>query len=307
MNKILSALKILLISLGGLCLLMMVFVLIGFWMLMQGNSNQSWNMSYQESTPHFVVLHIEGPIMSAEPWSQYLREARDNEHCKGLILRINSPGGAVASSQEIYELVKDFQKHKKVIASFGDLAASGGYYAALGAPKIFANPGTLTGSIGVIMQFPRVHDFLGRFGLGMETIRGGEYKDAGSPFRDLTEGERQYFQGMIDDTHGQFREAVSRSRHIQGDELIKVSQGQVFSGRQALKNGLVDTLGTLDQAIKNLQESIKDGEKLSRVDLPPQKHWIEKIVESRADQQLVEKILKPLSKAGVFYMLPGYF
>jgi protease-4 len=138
---------------------------------------------------------------------------------------------------------------KPIIASMGGVAASGGYYIALGADTIIANPGTVTGSIGVIMTYPVVQELLEKLGIGQETIKSGKLKDAGSLFKDLTENERKYFQGLIDDLHKQFVTAVSKERNLSFSVIDKLATGQVFTGTQAFANGLIDLLGTMEDAV----------------------------------------------------------
>ncbi|MEK7881108.1 MAG: signal peptide peptidase SppA [Deltaproteobacteria bacterium] len=163
-----------------------------------------------------------------------------------------SPCPSVASlsySQEIYAELKKLKAEKKVVASMGAVAASGGYYIASATDKIVANPGTITGSIGVIIQFVNAEEFLKKVGLQGRVIKSGKFKDTGSPLRDMSEEERVYLQSVIDDVHGQFIEAVSTGRGIKKEEVAKLADGRIFTGSQALKLGLVDKLGTMEDAI----------------------------------------------------------
>jgi protease-4 len=154
----------------------------------------------------------------------------------------------VGPSQEIFEKVRLVRKKKTVVASMGSMATSGGYYVACAAEKIIANPGTLTGSIGVIMHFTNVEDLFKKVGLRASVIKSGKYKDAGSPFRDMTKEERELLQALIDDVHEQFVEAVSGSRTLDKEKVKEIADGRIFTGRQAVGLKLVDELGDLEHA-----------------------------------------------------------
>jgi protease-4 len=165
-------------------------------------------------------------------------------------LRIDSPGGSVAPTQEIYEKVKTLRGVKPVIASVGAVAASGGYYAALECEKIVANRGSIIGSIGVILEYPVAVDLLEKIGLRFETVKSGEVKDMGNPTREVTERDREIFQSVIYDLHRQFLDAVVEGRSLEKSMVEPLADGSVFTGEQALNLGLVDTLGTLENAIE---------------------------------------------------------
>lgn len=198
------------------------------------------------------LVNIKGVIIDARETVKQLGEMAGDPGVKGIIIRINSPGGAVAPSQEIYDEIKRVAKIKPVYSSLGTVAASGGYYVACGSQQIYANPGTLTGSIGVIMQFTNWKKVLDKIGVGNEVIKSGTHKDIGSPLRAMTAKEKVLLQEMIDDVYNQFVVAVTESRDIPLDKLMSLADGRVFSGRQALEYGLVDKLGSLQQAIRDL-------------------------------------------------------
>ena len=162
---------------------------------------------------------------------------------------MDSPGGAVAPSQEIYEEVKKATLKKKVIVSMGSVAASGGYYISAPADRIIANPGTLTGSIGVIMEIPNIEGLMNKIGVKTEVIKSGRHKDIASAFRKMGKEERLILQGVLDDVHEQFIKAVSEGRKIPFEEAKKLADGRIFTGRQAVEARLVDELGTLEDAI----------------------------------------------------------
>jgi len=197
-----------------------------------------------------ALLEVEGPIFDmAEPMKQ-LKTYVDNTSVKAVVVRINSPGGSVAPSQELFEeLKKAKEKGKKVVISMGSLAASGAYYIACAADEIYANPGTITGSIGVIAEFPNVEGLMDKIGIRFETIKTGKFKDTGSMFRPMTEEEQALLQETLMDVYEQFVEAVAESRKMPIDEVRKYADGRVFSGRQALEYGFVDALGTQSDAI----------------------------------------------------------
>ncbi|MGI9558099.1 MAG: signal peptide peptidase SppA [Thermodesulfobacteriota bacterium] len=197
-----------------------------------------------------AVLNIEGIVLSSGGYTEAVREIERNGSFKALVVRIDSPGGSVAASQEIYSLVKRLSEKMPVVASMGNVAASGGYYIACGAQTIFANPGTLTGSIGVIATFANYKELLSWAKVDFEVIKTGDLKDTGTPLRALTGSEREYLQKVMDDALGQFQEAVSQSRKIDPDTLKNISDGRLLLGLQAKESGLVDETGTLLNAIE---------------------------------------------------------
>lgn len=170
---------------------------------------------------------------------------------KGVILRINSPGGTVAAVQEIYEAIKKIKANgKPVVVSIGDICASGGYYISCAADKIVANPGSLTGSIGVIMSFANLEGFLRKIGMEIEVIKSGKYKDMGSGTRKMSAEEIKLMEGIINDAYQQFLNAVKEGRNLSDKQLKEIAQGQLFTGNQAKQLGLVDELGDLSKAIE---------------------------------------------------------
>ncbi len=196
-----------------------------------------------------AILEIKGAILSSREIIENIHSVKKNANVKGVVLRINSPGGGVSPSQEIYSEVKKLARSKKVVASFSSIAASGGYYIACAAEKIVANPGSLTGSIGVVMDFSNVQGLLEKLGLGKYVIKSGKFKDIGSPLREMTHDEKQVLQSVIDTVHNQFVDAVAEGRGMNREEIKKIADGRVFSGEQALSLGLVDKLGSLQDSI----------------------------------------------------------
>jgi len=197
-----------------------------------------------------ALVRIEGPIIEAKSIVEDINEHVKNTAVKAIVLRVNSPGGGVVASQEIYEAVKKAAGQKKVVVSMGALAASGGYYISAPATRIIANPGTITGSIGVIMEVPNIKGLLDKVGVKSEVIKSGRYKDMASPFRGMGKEERDILQGVMDDVHAQFISAVAAGRKMPEEEVRKIADGRVFSGRQAIKAGLVDELGDLDYTVR---------------------------------------------------------
>lgn len=188
-----------------------------------------------------------------------LRKAAKNDKVKAVLLRINSPGGTVPTSQEIYEAVKELRKKgKPVVVSMGDMAASGGYYIACAADKIYANPGTLTGSIGVIMNLMNFKTLADKIGVEPDVVKSGLYKDIASPYHRMTKDERQILTDLIMDSYDQFTQAVSEGRKLPIEEVKRIADGRVYSGRQALKLKLVDELGTYSDALNSLQKTCRE-------------------------------------------------
>src|SRR5208282_3460026 len=197
-----------------------------------------------------ALVRVEGPIIEAKSIIDELDGYKKDNSIKALVLRVDSPGGGVVPSQEIYDEVKRLAAQKKVVVSMGSLAASGGYYISAPANRIIANPGTITGSIGVIMEVPNIKKLMDKVGVKTEVIKSGKHKDIASPFRGIGKEERDILQGVMDDVHAQFISAVSEGRKMPIDKVREIADGRVFSGRQAVKAGLVDELGDLDYAIK---------------------------------------------------------
>jgi protease IV len=205
------------------------------------------------------VIPIEGVISSelSERTVRQLTKYRDDASIKAIILRIDSPGGGVASSQEIYEEVRRVRSGGKlVVASLGSVAASGGYYVACVADRIFANAGTVTGSIGVIVQLANAEELLRKVGVASTVITSGPFKDSGNPTRTLRPEERQVFQALVDDVYQQFVEAVAQGRNLPLDEVRQAADGRIYTGRQAKDLRLVDELGSLQDAITYVASTI---------------------------------------------------
>jgi protease-4 len=196
------------------------------------------------------IVEIRGLITDSKDVIQHLHLFRDNPKIKAVVIRIDSPGGLVGPSQEIYEEVSKLVRKKPTVVSMGSVAASGGYYIAAPSSLIIANPGTITGSIGVLMKLSNIQGLLGKIGLNSFVLKSGEYKDTGSPLRPLTAQDKLLLQGVINSLHSQFVKAVASGRKIPLSEVKTLADGRIFSGEQALKLKLVDRLGNLQDAVE---------------------------------------------------------
>lgn len=230
----------------GILLLGLIGVL--FVLLVYGVASLTGDRSSFTMRDKIGVVVLKGVLLDSKaPLSQLEKYTRD-DGIKAIILRVDSPGGGVSPAQEIYEKVQSVKKKKKVVVSMGSVAASGGYYVSCAADKIVANPGTVTGSIGVIMHFTNVQDLFKKIGLKSSVVKSGRYKDTGSPFREMSPEERALLQGVLDDIHDQFLDTVSTSRGIPKEKLRAIADGRIMTGRQALQMGLVDYLGDIEFA-----------------------------------------------------------
>ncbi len=197
-----------------------------------------------------ALIRLEGPILDSKDTIEEIKNYVKDLSVKAIVLRIDSPGGAVAPSQEIYEEVRKAVSKKTIVVSMGAIAASGGYYIASPATRIIANPGTLTGSIGVIMEIPNMEGLMNKIGVKTEVIKSGRHKDIASVFRGIGKEEREILQAVLDNVHEQFINAVSEGRKMLQEDVRKIADGRIYTGEQALKAGLVDELGNLEDAVK---------------------------------------------------------
>jgi protease-4 len=197
-----------------------------------------------------ALVHVEGPILEAKSAVDEMKEYLSDPSIKAIVLRVDSPGGGVAASQEIFAIVKRAASEKSVVVSMGSVAASGGYYISAPATRILANPGTITGSIGVILEIPNVQGLMDKVGVRTEVIKSGKHKDLASAFRTMNDEDRRVLQNVIDDVYEQFIEDVADARDLGVDEVRRMADGRIYTGRQALELGLIDELGGLEEAIK---------------------------------------------------------
>lgn len=249
---------------------------LGIWIVLsQSSGKKETKSSMNISKNKIAVVRIYGPIRTsmnssdlfsrdADRIVKRLKKLNEQPSVKAVILRINSPGGTVASTQEIYSEVLKLRKNGKfVVASLSDVAASGGYYIAAAADKIVANPGTLTGSIGVILELGNFSELMKKIGVKIETIKSGKHKDIGNFSRAMTDEERTLLQDLINDAYEQFLSAVISGRKLEEQEARKLADGRIFTGMQAKAAGLVDILGGIDEAVEeakklaNLKNDVK--------------------------------------------------
>jgi protease-4 len=196
------------------------------------------------------VVSVEGVIADSQVITEQLDEFGKEDSIIAVILRVDSPGGGVAASQEIYDAVIELKKKKKVVVSMGSVAASGGLLVACAADKIVANPGTITGSISAIMQFANVEELMKKIGLKSSVVKSGQYKDIGTPLRDMTPEEKVIIQDLVDDIYNQFVDVIVKERKLPREKVVAIADGRVFSGRKAKELGLVDYLGNMASAAK---------------------------------------------------------
>jgi protease-4 len=196
-----------------------------------------------------ALVRVEGVILDSTSTIDELKEYSKDSSIKAIVLRVDSPGGAVAPSQEIYSEIIKIKEKKKVVVSMGSVAASGGYYIAAPADRIVANAGTLTGSIGVIMEIPNFQGLMEKIGVKAQVIKSGKHKDMASAYKLMSQEEKEILQTVLDDVHDQFIQAVADSRGMEYEKLKKIADGRIFTGRMAKEIGLVDEIGTLQDAI----------------------------------------------------------
>ena len=213
--------------------------------------------------PQVAIVELDGVIIDVDDLVRDLKRHRDNPLVRAVVMRINSPGGVVGPTQEVHQAIQRLREAgKPVVASLGAIAASGGYYVAVAADQIIANPGTLTGSIGVIMQMANVEGLLKKVGVDYVVIKAGQFKDVGNFSRPMTPEERRVLQSLLDDVHGQFISAVAQGRKLDEGEVRKFADGRIFSGSQAKGMKMVDAVGSLEDAVNTAA-------KLAGLPLPP--------------------------------------
>ena len=251
------ALAVVLFVFGGLFAVFFLFLLLAY-------SAVRGEAPHLGSGPRIGVVEVKGEIgaggrgsVDAEETLKVIKRFEDDAEMKAVVVRIDSPGGAVAPSQEIYDEIRKLAEDKTVVCSLGNLAASGGFYIAMACPHIMAEPGTLTGSIGVISQFANVKGLADRFNVKVETVKSGKLKDSGNPFRDMTPEDRAYWQSLIDEVYQQFLTAVleGRDKKVDPAKVRQIADGRVLSGQQALDLKLIDELGNFNDAVDTAMET----------------------------------------------------
>jgi protease-4 len=241
---------------GGSVTVLVLFFAGILWLMVGSGFNDDGFSSI--SSNKIAVVDIDGVILSADKTDEQLRKFADDDSVKAIILHINSPGGGAAASQEIYHEVMRLREktRKPIVASVESVGASGAYYIASACNKIYANDASVVGSIGVIMEWVNYGDLLRWAKLKQITLKAGELKDAGSPTRDLTPKEQAYFQGLVDNMHGQFIHDVSLGRHLPDTKIAPLATGQVWTGQQALPLGLIDRIGGFRVALIDTARSV---------------------------------------------------
>lgn len=214
-------------------------------------SDRYYEQTTGKGNGKIAVVNLDFTILSSESIVRQFKKYGEDNSIKAVILKVNTPGGGVAASQEMYEIIRRTRDSgKPVIVSISSLGASGGYYASCGGSMIVADPGSLVGSIGVIMNLMNFKELAEKIGVSETIVKSGELKDAGNPFRDVNEKDMEYFQNIVDDSYDQFLEVVSKERKMDKEKLKEYANGRVFTGRQAKEIGLIDSLGTFEDAIK---------------------------------------------------------
>ncbi len=246
-----------------------------------------------------AVVHLDGVITSKTPDSliPLLREALNRNDIAGIILRIDSPGGAVAPSQELYRFIVEHRKDKPIYASIGTVGASGAYYVASACDKIYADAGSLVGSIGVIFTFSEFRELLKKVGIKPVVLKSGRFKDVGSPFREMTPEEREYIKGLLDEIHRQFVEDVAKGRNLPVEKVREVADGRVFTGERAQELSLVDGVRSFWEVVGILSKDLGYKRPLETVELKKKRSIWEAL---RAQMvELVRDIKSELLEEGI--------
>lgn len=250
-----------------------------------------------KNTPKIALIEINGVISDSTETVRQFRIAERDSSIKGVVLHVNSPGGAVGASQSIYRAIEKIRSRKPVVVSMENVAASGGYYISAPANVIYANPGTITGSIGVIIQHVDATEILNKIGLKIENIKSGENKDILYPNHKLTPEQKKLIEETILDVYDQFLDAIVKYRPIKKEELREIADGRIFSGRQAKRLKLVDKLGNIQDAIDEAKKLAK-AEKAVVIKLSKKKGFLEKLLEGNVGLPLNRYI-----SSGIYYML----
>jgi len=249
-----------------------------------------------------AVLRVEDVILDSQIYLESIETITNDEDVKAVVVRIDSPGGSVGPSQEIYSELKQLGEKIPVVASIGGVGASGGYYIACASQKIYANPGAITGSIGVIAQFASYEKLLDWAKIDVEVIKSGKYKDVGSAFREMNKEDREYIQQLIDNVYSQFKSAVASSRNLDTKEIDRVADGKIYTGEQALNLKLIDELGTINDAIAMAGELGGIKGKPDVVNFPKKKSRLYELLETKIDTNILTTT--PIkSRFGLFYLV----
>lgn len=298
-----SPFLIFLASIGGMTLfvtVMFIFIIFSFIGMFKGIPSDIKSIS--SSSAGIGVIEIKDIISDVEPILKDLREFRYKDNIKAVIIRIDSPGGAVGASQELYEEIKRLDKVKPVVASLVNVAASGGYYAAIGARKIVANPGTITGSIGVIMKLPNLEKLFDKIGIKETVLKSGDMKDMASISRELTADEKKVMEESLKDVHEQFIKAVSESRKIPFEEVMKLADGRIYTGQQALELKMIDALGNFSDAIDSASEYTGIKGKPDLIYPPKDDFFMSKYLVEGTTKIILSFFKKEVLKTNIYYL-----
>lgn len=252
-----------------------------------------------DSKPKVALIKIQDTIMDYMDTVESISKAQKDETIKAVVILVDSPGGAVGASQEIYRSIEKLREKKPVVVSMGNVAASGGYYVSAPANVIYANPGTITGSIGVIIQQVDLSEVLNKIGVKVNTVKSGENKDILYPNKPLTPQQKQILEATVMDVYEQFLDAIVKYRKIEKEKLRQYADGRVFSGRQAKELGLVDKLGNIQDAIKEARQLGKLPEDAPVVEIAPPKSFLDEFLKSKLGINFDSKAVK----SGIYYMM----
>ena len=247
---------------------------------------------WKSPSGEIALVRIQGMLMDSQNIVRQLSDYRHNPGVRGILLRIDSPGGAVAPAQEIYsEIMKLRADHKTVYASMGTVAASGGYYIACAADYVLANPGTLTGSIAAVMVFSNIEELTNKIGVKPVIIKSGKYKDVGSPLRAMNPEERKLLQNVVDDVHQQFVQAVAKGRGLSVSEVKEIADGRIMTGQQALKLKLIDEIGGLEKTLELLAKKIGVEGRPKVIEEKEKTPFFDWLLQSSLSSRLIETLM----------------
>ena len=287
-----------------MALLVIGAVFVGFVVIIVAVAGIVGNSAHLPIGHKVGVIQVVGPIVSSDKTVREIVDFSKDDSIEAVVLRVDSPGGGVGPSQEIYVEIERLAEVKPVVVSMGSVAASGGYYVAVPADRIVANPGTITGSIGVIMGFTNYQELLDKIGLKNTVVKSGEHKDIGSPVRPMTDEDRAILQGLIDDVHRQFVDAIAKGRELEVDAVLSFADGRIFTGRQAQQIGLVDELGNFQDAVE-VAATLAEIDGDPRLVYPPKEKpdFIEYFMQEAFSH--FEKGLREQSQSGLQYIWNG--
>jgi len=285
---------------GGAFLLFAIFVVTLIYLSFRGRDEES----YSGFGPKIAVVELEGVIISPKKVVKQLKQFADDDSVKAIVLHVNSPGGGVAASEEIYREVKRIrdEKKKRIVASIESVGASGAYYIASATNKIYADKGSIVGSIGVIAQWVNYGELLKWAKLNAITMKAGEFKDTGNPAREMTPAERAYFQSLIDNMHTQFIQAVADGRHAKTDDIRAIADGKVWTGEEAVPLKLVDQISDFEGAVKDTAIAVNISGEPSLVWPPKEKRSLLRLLFDDVSDYLPSREQLLEQQVGFYYL-----